>query len=110
MERTRDKERCLRDNRLMFQERFPVRPALCVPGAHRLSKTLTPCPECNGTGEELQGNVAYQRSFCRPCGGVGFVDMPLGPTDAMPGTTMKIAAMAARYEAGLPLYHECDAR
>lgn len=110
MAHTRLKERAIRDNRLSFTERFPVRPALHVPGAHRLSKTHTPCPECKGTGEELQGNVAYQRSFCRPCGGVGFVDMPLGPTPYKPGTSMKIGVMAARYEAGLPLYHEADAR
>lgn len=110
MSRTRHRELVIRDNRLSFQERFPVRPALHVPGANRLSKTLTPCPECNGTGEETQGNVAYQRSFCQPCKGIGFVDMPVGPTDAMPGTTMKISAMAARYDAGLPLFDARDAR
>lgn len=110
MSRTRKVELYIRDNLPSFQVRFATSPAMHVPGAHRLSKTLTPCSECHGTGEELQGNVAYQRSFCRPCGGVGFVDMPLGPTTAMPGTTMKISAMAARYEAGLPLYHEKDAR
>ena len=110
MERTREKERCLRDNRLAFTERFPVRPALFVPGAHRLSKTLTPCSECGGTGLEPQGNAAWQHSFCEPCKGIGFVDMPVGPTTAMPGTSMKISAMAALYQAGLPLYHAGDAR
>lgn len=110
MGKTRIDELVIRDNRLSFEERFPVRPALNVPGAHRLNKTLVPCEVCGGTGEELQGNVAYQRSFCQPCKGIGFVDMPLGPTPYKPGTSMKIGVMAARYEAGLPLYHAMDAK
>ena len=110
MDRTTLRERYIRDNLPSFQVQFATSPALSVPGAHRLSKTLTPCSECGGTGLETQGNAAWQHSFCEPCKGIGFVDMPLGPTTAMPGTTMKISAMAARYEAGLPLFDARDAR
>ena len=107
---TQLRERNIRNSLPEFQIRYEHYQALHVPGANVLATNLTPCPHCDGTGEEKQGNVAYQRSFCRPCNGIGFVDMPLGPTTAMPGTTMKISAMAARYEAGLPLFDARDAR
>jgi hypothetical protein len=110
MPRTRKIELFIRDSLPSFQQRFNTSPALSPPGAKTIDASLPLCPVCNGTGEETQGNVAYQRSFCRPCGGVGFVEMELGPTSYPPGTTMKISVLAARYDEGLPLYHAMDAR
>lgn len=66
------------------------------------------CPDCNGTGIDRR----YLRcsSVCEKCDGVGWRDVPVGPASAPPGSPVKVAVMAARYRAGLLIFHPFDAR
>lgn len=66
---------------------------------------LTPCGVCEGSGDT---DKTKNRKWCDACHGIGYLDMPTGPTQAKPGSDFKIAVLAARYEEGLSLYDPDD--
>jgi len=74
-----------------------------------------PCPECGGSGVGERHVVGHARNrqfrsvWCRHCDGVGWIGIdPRAGTTARPGSNEKIAVLAARCRAELPLIHDAD--
>lgn len=69
---------------------------------------LEPCPECGGSGDRPRESSRQAKRFCKACQGVGYPEVPTGPTDALPGSPRKIAILAARWAKRLPLFEPDD--
>lgn len=68
-----------------------------------------PCKTCRGTGISGVTVTGHIAGDCDQCGGRGFLGVdPAEPCSAAPGTLLKIATIQARYEAGLPFWHDAD--
>jgi len=68
-----------------------------------------PCVACGGTGFDSSRRKNWFCPHCEVCDGVGFFGIDPRPgTTAQPGSNEKIAVLAARCRAGLPLIHEDD--
>lgn len=61
------------------------------------------CLYCKGSGWE---STHVQ---CKHCDGVGFFNVPIGPTSHRPGSKQRIAVMAARVRRGKNALHSKDA-
>jgi hypothetical protein len=85
--------------------------------------STTRCEKCKGSGIERRDRSVdskYANTSCKfncpDCKGSGFSREPLyGSLDDdgvpfRPGSIEKVEAMAARYRAGLPLWHDNDAQ
>ena len=74
------------------------------------------CSECGGAAvrrmsdrEALGISAAYRVIPCEVCRGIGWLGIdPTLPTDMRPGNEAKVIVIAARYVAGLPLWHAND--
>lgn len=75
----------------------------------------TKCGRCRGSGYEPTRRRAVDCSLrdwpiaCAACKGACYVDLPTGPTTAVPGSLFKQAVLAARYATGIPLWDPGDA-
>ena len=71
-----------------------------------MKSNLKECPTCNGLGCNIESD---NNVFCADCDGIGYTNFkPYGKCDAEPGSSMKVAFMAARYAAGRPLFNPKD--
>lgn len=68
------------------------------------------CETCNGAGQvrPKHGERWCYWRWCEACNGVGYHGVPVGPTDAAPGSPWKITVLAARYAAEVDLFHTSD--
>lgn len=81
-------------------------------------RTAQRCSACNGNAvrrmsdEEAVGiSAAYRVIPCELCSGTGWIGIDPGtPTDLRPGNKAKVLVLAARYEAGFPLWNPKDYR
>jgi hypothetical protein len=74
----------------------------------RLCVKPSRCDVCNGSRFDPNSSPEFEPLPCGQCDGQGYLVYAESPTDARPGSPLKVRVLAERRRLGLPLFHPGD--